>query len=60
MNSNAISPIDNRYYEETKEIGNYFSLNNWVKYRYNIELYYLYSLLVELSRNNSLFFLNVK
>lgn len=39
-----ISPIDGRYYNQTKELGNYFSEYALIKYRIRVEIEYFISL----------------
>ena len=44
----CISPIDGRYYSKTKELRSYFSEYAFFSYRLNIEISYLYNLLITL------------
>jgi adenylosuccinate lyase len=44
----CISPIDGRYYSKTKELRSYFSEYAFFNYRLNIEIAYLYNLLITL------------
>ena len=43
--SNAISPLDGRYYEKIKELSNYFSEKSFFKYRLYVELKYFLQLI---------------
>ena len=43
--SNAISPLDGRYYEKLKELSSYFSEKSFFKYRLYIELKYFVQLI---------------
>jgi adenylosuccinate lyase len=41
LNSDPISPIDDRYYNEGKELARYFSERAWIEERVSVELAYL-------------------
>jgi adenylosuccinate lyase len=43
-NLNAVTPIDGRYYNKTKEYGNYFSEQALIKYRVLVEIEYFIAL----------------
>ena len=50
----TISPLDNRYYNEIRELLPYFSYESWIKYRIKTELHYfffLYQKIPELHNN---------
>ena len=39
-NLNAVTPIDGRYYNKTKDYGNYFSVKALINYRVTVEIEY--------------------
>ena len=41
----AISPLDGRYYEKTKELRHYFSEKSFFKYRFYVEIMYFLKLI---------------
>ena len=43
-NLNAVTPIDGRYYNKTKDYGNYFSEQALIKYRVLVEIEYFIAL----------------
>ena len=52
--SNAISPLDGRYFEKTKELSEYFSEKSFFKYRLEVELKYFIELIDYLPELNKL------
>jgi adenylosuccinate lyase len=50
---NAISPIDGRYADKTKELSPYFSEYALIKYRVYIEIHYLLKLSNQISFKGS-------